>query len=628
MAERFVEADVEKLRASSLVSWVVNKVDDWVDHRENNYDKKFKQYYRLYRGIWTKEDQNRKSERSKLISPALQQAVEATVAELEEATFGQKGITWFDLHDDIKDEAKDDMQALRLLLADEMEEMGYAEAISRIFLNGAIFGTGVGKLIPMDKTEPKIGRNPETGEAIVEEVKRFRCKLECINPMEFAIDPSARNVDEALGCAHIIPKPIADVRQKQLEGFYANVELGDWPEGTPMHDFQMNKMDSTLDYEDVVKIVEYHGKVPRGLLPIEAEEDDIEVVSFVPQNEAGEIALEYDEGDMVEVIVTIANDSVLLRANENTTLMKDRAIIAYQHDTVNESFWGRGICEKGFNSQKALDSELRGRIDAMAFHSAPMMAMNATMLPRGRADLSVRPGKMWLTNGNPADTFMPIQFQGGNQATFHQAGDLERMVQMGTGAMDSASPLSQNPRNSTASGMSMMQSAFIKRSKRTMQNIERQFLDPLIKRTAYRYMQFDSTNFPPFDPVFKVSATMGIAAREFESAQLTQMMQIVPPDHPAFGVLMDGLVENTSLSNKTQLKAALEQARQPNPEQQEQVKIQMENMKAEVAKLHAEIQELQTQSVKNLADAKAKGDDTAIKRKQVNRGDNNAKQTN
>lgn len=613
MADEYVEVNAEEMRKAGLVNWVTGKTNEWVRHRETYFDEKFKEYYRLYRGIWDQKDSERKSERSKLISPALQQAVEATVAELEEATFG-KGNIWFDLVDDVRDEVKQDLDALRVLLADEMEINGYNEAISRIFLNGAIFGTGIGKLMVYEEEVPKIGMD-ERGQAINVPERVLRVKLEHINPMEFAIDPSARSVDEALGCAHVIPKPKADIMAKQDSGIYAQGELGTWPEDSPMYDSQFQKMSGHMDHDEIVKIVEYHGKVPRSLLPIEeVNGEDVEVATFVTKDAEGAYSLNLDEDvDYVEAVVTIANDSLLLRANENTALMKDRAIIAYQHDTVNETFWGRGVCDKGYNAQKALDTELRARIDAMAFTAAPMMAVDATRIPGRTTNLSVRPGKLWLTTGRPDETLMPIKFADGNSATFHQGGDLERMVQMATGAMDTAAPLTQNPRNQTASGMSMMQSAFIKRSKRTMHNIERQFLDPVIKRTAYRYMQFDPEKFPPFDPVFKVAATMGIAAREYETQQLTQMMQIIPPDHAGFGVILEGLIENTSLSNKQQLKAALEQQSQPDPAQQAQQQLGLETMQEELNKLRAEVKELNTQAMKNLADAQAKAAEPSLK---------------
>ena len=61
----------------SLEDWVMTKCDDWRDHYESNYEQKFDEYYRLWRGIWDPADSERKSERSRIISPALQQAVES-----------------------------------------------------------------------------------------------------------------------------------------------------------------------------------------------------------------------------------------------------------------------------------------------------------------------------------------------------------------------------------------------------------------------------------------------------------------------------------------------------------------------------------------------------------------------
>ena len=66
-----------------IEGWVMDKCDNWRDHYEANYSEKFEEYYRLWRGHWSAQDQTRQSERSKIISPALQQAVESSVAELE-----------------------------------------------------------------------------------------------------------------------------------------------------------------------------------------------------------------------------------------------------------------------------------------------------------------------------------------------------------------------------------------------------------------------------------------------------------------------------------------------------------------------------------------------------------------
>ena len=64
----------------ALSQWLSGRLENWRNHRDNNYLKQWDEYYRLWRGMWTTEDQNRKSEKSKIITPALQQAVEASVA--------------------------------------------------------------------------------------------------------------------------------------------------------------------------------------------------------------------------------------------------------------------------------------------------------------------------------------------------------------------------------------------------------------------------------------------------------------------------------------------------------------------------------------------------------------------
>ena len=43
----------------------------------------------MWRGIWAESDKTRQSERSRIIAPALQQAVESAVAEIETASFSQ-----------------------------------------------------------------------------------------------------------------------------------------------------------------------------------------------------------------------------------------------------------------------------------------------------------------------------------------------------------------------------------------------------------------------------------------------------------------------------------------------------------------------------------------------------------
>lgn len=101
-----------------LVDWVMQHVNRWRDHRDQSFKRRWGEYYRLWRGRWMAEDRNKSSERSRLVAPALSQAIEMTVAELEEATFGRE--PWIDVLDDPTDRAEgatDDIAAIRRQLS-------------------------------------------------------------------------------------------------------------------------------------------------------------------------------------------------------------------------------------------------------------------------------------------------------------------------------------------------------------------------------------------------------------------------------------------------------------------------------------------------------------------------------
>jgi hypothetical protein len=288
--------------------------------------------------------------------------------------------------------------------------------------------------------------------------------------------------------------------------------------------------------------------------------------------------------------------------------MEDRPVLAFQFDTVPGEFWGRGVAEKGFNPQKALDAELRARMDALALVTAPMLGADITRMPRN-PDMRVRPGKIFYTRGRPSEIIEKVGFDAaGLNFTFQQAGDLERMVQMGTGAMDSASPLSTNRRNETMGGMSMLNAGFLKRSKRTMQNIERQFLSPLIRRALWRYMQFDPERYPR-DMTFRVKTAMGMMAKEVELGTLTQVLGYVPPESPAHKILLAAVMANTASAEKDELKKAIDSMlAPPSPEEQQQAQqmqqMEQATMQAALQKEQALAQEAQANA--QLAMAKAK----------------------
>jgi len=127
-----------------LLGFIKSKLNEWEEYRDNNYEEKWNEYYRLWRGVWNESDKTRSTERSRLISPALQQAVESTTAEIEEAVFG-KGY-WFDVSDDVADPEKNDAYLVRNLLREDFDLARTKEALTEIIFNGTLYGTGIGEI--------------------------------------------------------------------------------------------------------------------------------------------------------------------------------------------------------------------------------------------------------------------------------------------------------------------------------------------------------------------------------------------------------------------------------------------------------------------------------------------------
>ena len=421
-------------------------------------------------------------------------------------------------------------------------------------------------------------------------------------PQNFLIDPVATDIDSALGCAVDEFVSAHSVEQLQESGVYRDVDIQ-----LASPDFNIEPdQDLTRFDEDKVRLTKYYGLVPRHLLDKAMEEKDAELEEEVVTFE------DEDESYYVEAVVVIANGGVLLKATTNPYMMGDRPIVAFPWDVVPSRFWGRGVCEKGYNSQKALDAELRARIDALALTIHPMMAMDASRMPRG-AKPSIQPGKTILTNGNPAEILQPFNFGNVNQITFAQAQSLQTMVQTATGAIDSAGIAGSVNGESTAAGVSMSLGAIIKRHKRTLINFQEAFLIPFVTKAAWRYMQFEPELYPVADYKFHTSSSLGIIAREYEVTQLVQLLQTMSPDTPMYPKLVMSIIDNMNLSNREELIATLEQANQPNPEaqqqamqaQQEAQQAQLAFQAAQAAALNGQAQESAARSQKLAMEAQA-----------------------
>ena len=573
----------------TLEEWVMYKAETWQEHYRQNYKSMHDEYYRLWRGIWAEEDKTRKSERSRIIAPALQQAVESSVAEIEEATFGRG--KWFDLTDNMGDINKSDIEGLRSKLHEDFIFAKVRKDMSEVILNSAVFGTGLAEVVldvvkqSTPASEPLMnGQLKAVGVNIKD---RTIIKLKPILPKNFFIDPLATSVDEAMGVG--VDEFVS--RHKVLEqmeaGIYDDVDIGDASE-----DLELEADESLTVYQnDKIRLTRYYGLVPVDLL-----------------RETGELIPEEHTGEFIEAMVVVANQGTLVKAVANPYMMQDRNIIAFSWDTVPSRFWGRGVCEKGYNSQKALDAELRARIDALALTVHPMMAIDATRIPRGTKP-EIRAGKLLLTNGNPAEILQPFNFGQVNQITFAQASALQTMVQQSTGAVDTSGISGAVNGESTAAGISMSLGAVIKRHKRTLLNFQDGFLIPFVEKAAWRYMQFEPDEYPVSDYKFVASSSLGIMAREYEVTQLVQLLQTMGKESPMYLPLIGSVIDNMNIANREELLAQITKMQEPDQaalaQQQAANKAALDFQTAQTGMLGAQSKESSARAIKYMEEAKS-----------------------
>ena len=578
-----------------IVNFVVNHCDRWRDWRDVNCLDDWLEYERIFNGEWDAQDKTRDSERSRIVTPATQQAVETRHAEIMEAIFGQG--EFFDIQDDIRDVNGSplDVAAIKAQLMEDFKVDKIRKSIDQIELLAEIYGTGIGEIVVktekvfVPSTQAIPGQMGQAAIGVVEQ-DRIAVKIVPVNPRNFLFDPNGTSIDDCMGVAIEKYVSIHKIVKGQEEGIYRKVKVG-----TDSMDTDLEPTQEVSQYEDdKVKLLTYYGLVPREYLEQLENEEDGEVEDLFPED-----SIQDEYSDLVEAIVVIANDGVLLKAEKNPYMMKDRPILAYQDDTVPNRLLGRGTVEKAYNSQKAIDAQVRSHLDSLALTTSPMMAMDATRLPRG-AKFEVKPGKAILTNGNPNEILFPFKFGNTDGSNLTTAKEFERMLLMATGTLDSQGMVTAVARDGGQGGISMAVASIIKKYKRTLVNFQEDFMIPFITKAAYRYMQFDPERYPTVDMKFIPTAALGIIAREHEQQQFIALLQTLGPNTPVLPIILKGIMANSSLSNRFELIEMLDKMATADPQAQQAAQMQQQ-LAMQLAQAQIAVQT--TQAEQNKAEA-------------------------
>lgn len=566
-----------------IVKFVVEFADEAREFIDQNYRDDWDRYERIFRGKWEAEDKIRDSERSRVISPATQQAIETAHAEKMEAIFGQG--EYFDIEDDVMDVTQTplDVEQFKKRLQEDFEKDKIRKSIDQIGLMASIYGTGIGEIVVSTEKCFKPAMMP-VGQGQMaygtKEEERISIKITPVNPKNFLFDPNASSVDESMGVA--IEKYISahKIVEGMATGKYRKTKLT-----SIMPEDSLEPTQETTNFDlHKVKVLTYYGLVPTEYLKNLKKAEESEKDEKVEEVYGEEME---DYADMTEAIIVIANDEILLKAEESPYMMKDRPVLTYQDDTVPNRLLGRGVAEKAYNMQMAIDGSMRSHMDALALTVAPMVGLDATRLPRG-AKFEVKPGKAFLTNGAPSEIISPFTFGTNDGAAMTTAKEFERMLLMATATVDSGGNISNMNRDSNIDAST---ATIIKKYKRSILNFQEDFLIPFIYKAAWRRMQFDPERYPSVDVKFVPKGTLGIIAREFEQKQLAFLIQTLGADSPITPVLMQGILKNSSLSDREAMIQQLQQMSQPDPQAQQNaqamVQLQQQLLAAQAAEAQA-----------------------------------------
>jgi hypothetical protein len=529
----------------------------------------------------------------------MRQAVENKCSEIMEATTGRG--SYFDIDDDFSDAEKADVELTKRQLHEDLKKDKALSVWKEVNRNAEIFGTGIAEILIKEKTEYAPATRAMPGQDVaaigVEERKRVSVPSKSIHPRNFLIDPNSESVEDGLGVAIDEYVNLFKIVEGIEQGIYRKVNIQPEYVDTNLEPEQL----STSYKDDKVRILRYYGLVPREYLE-QLENEGAEVADLFPEDSPAD-----KYSDLVEAIVVIANGTQLLKAERSPYMMKDRPVVAYRPETVPGRFWGVGTIQKGYNMQKAIDAQYRSHLDSLALTTAPMMAADATRLPRG-ASYKVQPGKTLLVNGNPNEVLFPFKFGNTDPANNQTAQEFERMLLQATGTLDSAA-LTQSAAagGQGGMGMSLAMSSIVKKNKQALINFQDDFLVPFIKKTAYRYMQFDPENYPSRDFKFIVSSSLGMVAREYEQQQFIGLLQTLGPQSPIVPLVLKSIVQSSSLDNREELATALQQMSQPDPAQQQmqmqQAQVQLELVQSQSAALQGQAKESEANAIESQAKA-------------------------
>lgn len=504
----------KKFNPDVIAAYVASKFSQWSAARQALEDK-WDRAYRTWRCLEDSNDKTRNTERSQIKIPATKEAINNAVDAVCQVIFASDPffrIAPQQLSDAPRAEQLG--QFLNWLFQKQSLEQKLTSGILEMCRDGTI----IGRIVPRPRTDSRIVEqqtaepvpDPITGEIVMvpgartkERVERTRIfpEFETVSIYNFYTNPTATSPQDAEGC----------IVRRVMKSY----ELLEWKRSgvisaLPPDDGRLQEGDDlVVSYGSGAPVIDtIRDRLSNLGIAVQPSPFDVEVLEwwgFIPSevlNEAGYPGEQMDGG--AEMVVYVANKNFVMNPDTlpNPFFSGQRPFLKATFEESPGEFYGIGIPEISDGPQRALDATVRQRIDNKAIAINQMFAANARKLTPGQ-NMSVYPGKIFLTEGPPEEVMKQFIVQDVTQGSYIDAQEYERYIQSAHGISRVVGGQPGKQERQTATEVSILVNQSSTRIKSIVKRFEDSFIEPLLRwytRIVLQYIEAPEI-FRVVDPI-------------------------------------------------------------------------------------------------------------------------------
>ena len=516
-----------KADIDAIARYVEAKYKEW-QHARTALEKKWLEFYRQWRCVADEQDKTRSSERSQIKIPATKEAVTNFVNSMMQIIFASD--PFFDLHPNHA--ANPRPRLLRQYMYWLFDREKFKSKVRNFITQEGVYGTSFARIRACVETKQQVQTtrtltpmlDPITmQEKQIEQMSRERLETDYTRPyfepvsiFDLFAPPQATGVQpgEAEGIVIRTRHTRSSVAALKQKGVIEVLPLNET--ATPGPTDSTDTLRTRLQYsgvtstseEDRVEVLEFFGWVPPDVLKQAGMIDDSEESVYAGR----------------ELTVICAGGKVLNPSSiEPPFGVTERPLVMDRFEEVPGEFYGIGIAEIASGPQKALNATVRSRIDNKSIAINQLFAADRRKLTSGQ-DLSIYPGKIFLTEGPPADIIHQFDVKDVTSGSYQDAAEYERYIRSSHGISELVGGQSKRGEQ-TATEVSSLLGQSLGIIKCIAESFETNVLKPVMRWYARIMQEFPNQKeaFTVIDP-----ATAVPIMYEIESTDLDGDYDFIP----------------------------------------------------------------------------------------------------